>query len=127
VIALLVLFSIETANVRVVSVDLIEINHAYTVAEDTGLAVPQYDQLIAWEWEVAEARHVVRFWRWLKDTGYGERKAAGYWACRMLEKGGFREVRAPVCRETWTVGDPEQEDRLRYGSKYRWATCESPY
>jgi hypothetical protein len=104
--------------------DRLEINHLY--AEDdaakTGVSL-RFTQLIWWQYHAVEKRFVVVEWRMLKSA-WPERSGA-FWVVRWMDKGRLVEIRAKTAVETWTLEDPEQVDKDRYGSLYRWGVGSS--
>jgi len=71
-----------------------------------------------------EKRFVVVEWRMLKSA-WPERSGA-FWVVRWLDKGRLVEIRAKAACETWTLDDPEQIDRDKYGTMFRWQMHNSP-
>jgi hypothetical protein len=115
-------------------VDVIEVNHVVDGNSDL-----VFDQWIAWRWVVRESHFRVVAWRILKDVRESPkqlRRAPDGWQPRPKWVGGhasplkrhdrggwwfsqwydekdkcWREVAAPMYRETTTLYDPEVEDR----------------
>jgi hypothetical protein len=90
------------------SVDLIELNHFY---DEHGRLV--FDQVIFYDWSVADSRYNVRAWRLVKNPAQlpqRDWKDGGYSA--MWQDGEqIRHVRSKSIRETWTQYDPELVER----------------
>lgn len=89
-------------------VDVMEVNHCFN---DAG--VHQYDQVIFWDWSSENSRYQVRAWRLVKQADSLPYRSAerDEYVCMWRDRDLFREVRAPVMRETWTCYDPEAIDR----------------
>lgn len=99
--------------------DRLEINHVYAL-DDTvkpGIVL-RFSQLIWWKFHACEQRFVVVDWRMLKREQ--PEVVAGAWVVRWSSKGRLVGIRAKVAVETWTLDDPEQVDRGKYGTVYRW-------
>jgi hypothetical protein len=89
-----------TARAAVEWVDMIELNHCYDESGEH-----RFDQIICWEWSYDYRRyHVVAWWM---PGGELTQQLDGDTA-----RHASRVYRAPLRRETWTVGyDPEVENR----------------
>jgi hypothetical protein len=89
-------------------VDVMEVNHCFN---DAG--VHQYDQVIFWDWSSEHSRYQVRAWRLVKQSDSLPYRSAerDEFVCMWRDRDLFREVRAPLMRETWTCYDPEAIDR----------------
>lgn len=105
---------IDHRDIAVVAdtVDLIEINHYY---DQRGKLV--LEQVIFWEWSDERCAFSVVAWKLLKSPHQRPRrnyKQGGYtttWLDRTNRGKTLRRVRAKYTRETWTLHDPEVQDR----------------
>jgi len=116
-------------------VDVIEVNH---VLDGNGSLV--FDQVIFWRWRPLESHYRVVGWRMLRNvreeppikqmraepkcwkppkwkgghaTPIRRHDRGGWWLSQWRDEKDrvFREVAAPMYRETWTLHDPEVDDR----------------
>lgn len=97
-------------------VDLIELNHYY---DEHGKRV--FEQLIFYDWSVAESRYHVRAWRALKCSAQIPRRdwrTGGYF---VIWRDGdlLRNIRARAVHETWTQYDPEFVERQYFPKEKR--------
>lgn len=93
-------------------VDLIEVNHTYTI-EGRHLL----DQVILWDWSESRGEYLVVAWQCLESRPVkrdGKRRVV--WDKR---RDGFGAVVAPAMKESWTVGDPERENIKVWPEKFR--------
>lgn len=106
-------------NKVVQRVDLVELNHRY---DDQGRHC--YDQVIFYEWSPDYRRYHVVAWC-LVDQGLSRLPqydhATDRYVVRWLDRESnlFREIWAPVYRETWSDSDPERANKELMDEKYR--------
>lgn len=92
-------------------VDLIEVNHFY---DCEGRLV--FNQIIYYDWSHDDARYQIRDWRLLKDHDQiptRDWRNGGYrseWV-DFKQRNGLRSISAVSVRETWTLHDPELDER----------------
>jgi len=93
-------------------VDVIEVNHFHDEQ-----ARPVFTQMIFWNWVSWQGEYRVVDWRMLKKERASmlshrwDRSGWWYLKWRDWKDHCWREVRAPMFRETWTQYDPEVHDR----------------
>jgi hypothetical protein len=89
-------------------VDMIEINHFH---DEHGRLV--FDQIIFFDWSVADGRYQVRAWRLLKHPAQIPHRnwANGMYVATWYDGELLRKVSARSLRETWTQHDPELFER----------------
>lgn len=100
-----------TEDVAFDEVDLIELNHFH---DEQGRLV--FDQLIFYDWSVADSRYQVRAWRMLKTPAQIPRRnwrEGGFVAIWHDTQNGdlLRKVKAQSLRESYTQYDPELVER----------------
>jgi len=100
-------------------VDVIEVNHVFD-----GEGTETFVQAIFWRWRGFEGHYRVVDWRTVRDGNvYPVRRwdRGGVWVSRWRDDRDrcWREVRAPLFRETWTVYDVEVADREFLPERYR--------
>lgn len=115
------------------TVDVIEVNHVVD-----GNCTPVFSQVIFWRWNYWDSRYEVVAWRILKGVREQPKQLKPEPECwkgpawigghatplRRYDRGGWwlsqwkderdrcwREVAAPMHRETWTLRDPEVDNR----------------
>lgn len=108
--ALLILATIPDDAHRVVYVDRAELNHVM-VCKD-GQWRQSLCQWILWDYDGVRGCYVVVAWALAKDCG-GATRIAGEWRLLFRRRtGGETVIVSPACvQETWSVGDPEVENR----------------
>ena len=90
------------------SVDLIELNHFY---DEHGRLV--FDQVIFYDWSLAESRYNVRAWRLVKNPSQLPQRdwSGGGYSAMWQDGEQIRHIRSKSIRETWTQYDPELVER----------------
>ena len=96
----------------------IECNHRYC---DAGRYVGT--QFIFWEYR--NGVRVVMDWRNRHGKAHVQRRGTG-WRLTFMDGERLRVVDAAAYRETWTQGDPEIEDRYRWGIEHMVHTADNP-
>jgi len=90
------------------TVDLIELNHFY---DEHGRLV--FDQVIFYDWSVADTRYNVRAWRLVKNPAQLPQRDWKYGGYSAMWQDGeqIRHIYSKSIRETWTQYDPELLER----------------
>jgi hypothetical protein len=86
--------------------DVIEMNHCY----DQDTERHKFTQVIIWNWKPEVGRHHVDFW-WIVDTQcLAQLPLKCNDICKVRRRDGL-VISSKVYRETWTLNDPESDDR----------------
>ena len=108
ILVLAVLNLIPTGHEVLNTVDVIEINHVYSL--ETG--DKRFTQVIYWQWTDGELRVVD--WRMLRTAGQRPRKNGSLWVSRYRESGIDRKIVATAFRVRHSYHDPEIDDRREH-------------
>lgn len=88
---------------------MMELNHRY---DDLGRHC--YSQIILWQWDGSVQRHDVSDW-WLVEPSKLEqlpRKVGDSWIVDHVSHAGQKYlVRSRIYRQTWTLNDPERDNK----------------
>jgi len=88
---------------------IIELNHRYSLGQHC------YTQVIIWKWDESVGRHDVSDW-WLVEPAKLEqlpRKVGDSWIVDHVSHAGQKYlVRSRIYRQTWTLNDPERDNKL---------------
>lgn len=105
---LLALLGWAQPQVPDVDCDVVELN---SVCDASGCE--SFRQLIWWDLDRWTGRYVVVDWLVVKDESDRPQWTGGRWVCtvRPRRRRWLVRVSAPVYRRTWTVHDPEVENR----------------
>ena len=90
-----------------IEVDLIELNHVH----DTQSGRFKFTQIILWEWSHDYRRYHVVMW-WIPDRITNDINGTTATNNGVMYQAFF-------VRETWTLGDPEVENRKVFDCKFR--------
>lgn len=94
------------------SVDLIELNHKH---DRTGKHT--FSQVIFWERHPGNGKYRVRDWFLVDDreslSGYPV-KRNDRWESWFVKEGKTHRITSPIFKESWTMYDPEVEDKRKW-------------
>jgi hypothetical protein len=96
-------------------VDRIELNHVQ--CPQTGRET--LTQVIYWRWHECDQTHHVTAWRMVDRRPSLLRRDGREWVETWEDGPVRREIRAAQFRETWTLHDPEVEDRATVSPEMR--------
>lgn len=97
--------------------DLIEMNHKYHETGNHG-----FTQIIFWERHPGNGKYRVRDWFLVDDREQLcgiPMKRSGIYESHFIKEGYYYIVRSPLCRESWTMHDPEVKDADKHPKNLR--------
>lgn len=96
-------------------VDRIELNHVQSIWDGSETLC----QVIYWRWSVEDRCYHVAAWRTSTSATARFKRDGREWVETREDGLVRREIRSPQFRETWTLHDPELEDRKTYPPELR--------
>ena len=107
----LVLLTLIAPPIHETDVDVLELNRRYEQVPNKVAAKQVLKQLIVWQYYPRERRYHVRAWRMHRGETIEFKLKTGRWIMLWRMDDRLVLVRAVSFRETWTLNDPEIDDR----------------